>query len=446
MRIFHHKLFWLLAIAVTARILFAVVSDYKTFPDSAWYFETGRQFLSGDYSEYSGKRAPLYPLLLAANGFDPGRAIFLQTAMGVVTTLLVFLIFRRLTGSATAGFLAGLVPALNPAQIDYEFTLGTEALCTLFIILSVYLLFRFTTGRRLPGWGELALVGAVSSLSTLTRPQYVIHPAFMALMLLVYLVWQRHSLRAILPRLGMFILPVLLLVVPWGLFQKAHIGQFVVSPDIGYAIMDHAVLFMEQAPAEYREITEVLIRHRDQHLRDKGEAYGCIEAARPELEQLTGLPYAELSRKLAVVAFATIAREPLTYLWNSTRAFIRFFKPFWPGQLWGVRPAVTDGGWLLRSVVTLYTLAYFAGLAVLFTLPILTLISRAWARAFPWRFEPVFLYALVLVTAGFQSFITLSENARFHATIEPLLLAFAAMVLLTAWRQGLLRPGKRQPV
>lgn len=132
MKLFKNKVFLLLIIAIAARILFSIRCDLRTFPDSKGYFETGRQLVTGDYSGYNGKRAPVYPLLIASTGFNREATVFFQTAMGVGISLLLYLIFSKLTSSSMAGFLAGLVHALNPAMIGYEFTLCSETTCAFF--------------------------------------------------------------------------------------------------------------------------------------------------------------------------------------------------------------------------------------------------------------------------------------------------------------------------
>ncbi len=435
MKLFGNKVFLLLIIAIAVRIFFSIRCDLRTFPDSKLYFETGRQLVTGDYSDYNGKRAPVYPLLIAATGFNREVTVFFQVAMGVGISLLLYLIFSKLTGSSMAGFLAGLVHALNPAMIGYEFTLCSETTCAFFLILSIFLLFRFIAQKRIPSAGELIILGIASGLCLLTRPMYQFFPVFLTAALIFYLSRRKMAVWKVV----LFIVPVMITTIPWGIFQYKRIGQFVITPDIGYAIMYHTVRFIEEAPDEYDDIKQVLIKHREHKIRAGAKSYdSCLEASRVELQELTGLPYAELSRKLAWISIKTITEEPILYLRGVVRAFFRFFKPFWPGHLYGVRPAVMEGGWLLRSVIATYAAFFLFSLAILLFLPVLTIISPSWRKAFRWHFNTVFFYSLLLVTAGFPAFLTFSDNARFHASIEPVILGFAISIFFTAWRKGLL--------
>jgi len=434
MKLFRSKLFLLLIIAISARILFSIQCDLRTFPDSKGYFETGRQLVTGDYSDYNGKRAPVYPLLIAATGFNREVTVLFQASMGVGISLLLYLIFSRLTNSSMAGFLAGLVHALNPAMISYEFTLSSETTCTFFLIFSIFLLFRFTAENRKPSSGELFALGMASCLCMLTRPMYQFFPVFLTAALIFYLSRRKMAVW----KVAMFVAPVMMLTIPWGVFQYKRIGQFVVTPDIGYAIMYHTVRFIEVAPDEYNDLKQVFIKHREDKLRTGAKSYdSCLEASRVELQERTSLSYADLSRKLAWISFRAITKEPILYLRGVVRAFVRFFKPFWPGRLFGVRPAVMEGGWLLRSVVAAYAAFFLLSLAILLSLPVLTITSPRWRKVFRWNFNTVFFYSLVLVTAAFPAFLTLSDNARYHACLEPYILGFAITTFYIAWQKGL---------
>jgi len=97
-----------------------------------------------------------------------------------------------------------------------------------------------------------------------------------------------------------------------------------------------------------------------------------------------------------------------------------------------------EGGWLLRSVVATYAAFFLFSLAILICLPVLTITSPLWGKVFRWNFNTVFFYSLVLVTAAFPAFLTFSDNARYHASIEPFILSFAVAIFFTAWQKGLL--------
>ncbi|HUU29516.1 MAG TPA: hypothetical protein VM123_17065 [archaeon] len=422
-----NKVFWLIVISIAVRLAFGCMYPIKRFPDTAGYFQTGRQLVSGDYNGYTGKRPPVYPLLVAAAGFNRHALVWIQAAMGMGISVLLYLIFSRLVKSETVGFLLGLTYAFNPSQLMFEFSLSSETTCTFFLTLLLYLFFRFTARKVSPSRLDLLFLGLVCSICVLTRAQFQTLPVFFALFLAYYL---KAKLGESIWKAAVFLVPVAVLAGSWSGFQYRRIGQFTVSPDLGYGIMNHTIKFIEFAPERYESIKQVLIRHREYKIQTKGEAYGSVAASLPELLEMTGLTYAGLSRKFAEIAFATIREKPFLYLASVFRGFVRFFKPIWPGRLFGIRPAISQGGTLLKVTAALYAFILLACTFTFFVFPILVHTIPRWRESFGWTFEITFIYVLVFGTALIQALVEFGENARYKTSVEPLIICMAVWIII----------------
>ena len=172
-KFFQKKIFWLLAIAIGVRLFYGMNYPPRSVPDTEGYFRTGEQLVSGDYSDYNGKRPPVYPLLTAVAAYDLSRIVWLQAAMGVVAAVILFRIFSLLAGSETVGFLLALTQALNPSQVLFEFSGVSETTCTLLIVLTVWFTIRMIEMRSTARGINILVSGLLASLVILTRGQYL---------------------------------------------------------------------------------------------------------------------------------------------------------------------------------------------------------------------------------------------------------------------------------
>lgn len=167
-------------VALTIRLALAMpmvghLDRFYVSPDSFEYDKIAQNIVQGDgYSESSSppfipdlRRTPVYPYFLAAlyrvSGHKPALAIGVNAVLGALTSVLVFLLGRRIIDH-NAGLLAGLIIATDPTSVAYNLMLLTEPLFTFLLVLSIgYVIFAHRTGSRtaliagavLCGWGIL---------------------------------------------------------------------------------------------------------------------------------------------------------------------------------------------------------------------------------------------------------------------------------------------------
>lgn len=170
------------AAALAVRLLYFVgICDFPLFyaatGDTVEYARRAQTILAG---ELLGRgvyfhSSPAYPYFIAAvkavtrGGFADFRVVaLLQLLASVATAALVFLLGKRLAGTA-AGVVAGLVYALSPAAVFYDGELLMDFLLP--AVLAGVALLASTTRWSLR---RAAAAGALISVGALARPSYLL--------------------------------------------------------------------------------------------------------------------------------------------------------------------------------------------------------------------------------------------------------------------------------
>jgi len=170
------------AASLAVRLLyFAELRDLPLFNaatgDTVAYASQAQTVLRGDFlgDDVYFHSSPAYPYFLAAvelvtrGDFADLRAVaLLQLLISVVTAALVFLLGRRLLGTA-GGVAAGLIYALSPTAVFYDGELLMDFLLPPVLVGAAFL----ATTRR---WslGRAAAAGALLALGALARPNYLL--------------------------------------------------------------------------------------------------------------------------------------------------------------------------------------------------------------------------------------------------------------------------------
>ncbi|HUU27719.1 MAG TPA: glycosyltransferase family 39 protein [archaeon] len=422
-----NRLAWLIVISITVRLVYGLSYSPIMRKDSHDYYRIAKSLVSGDYTDYKAAYPPVYPLLIAASGFDWNRVAWVQVAMGVGIAVLLYLIFSGQTGSNNIGFILGLSYALNPSQLLFEFNFFSETACTFFLVLTVYLFARLVTGKSSPHWKELSLLGFSCSLCVLTRAQFELLPLIIAFFLVYHL---KFTLGERIRKVGFFLAPAIILLGLWGGFNYKKIGQFVMSSELGFDLTNHTVKFIEYAPDRYEEIKQLLLGIREMKIKRHEDVEYAAMIARPQLMRLLGLSYPETSKKMLEVSLATIQEKPLLYLKSVAHALIRFFKPTWYGHLLGIRPAIAKGGWLVKTIASSYCIFQLFCMLVFLSFPVWWLIVPRYREIFRWDIVKVFIYVLVFSTAIVQAIVEFVENHRYKTSVEPFIICLSLLIII----------------
>jgi hypothetical protein len=160
---------------------------------------------------------------------ETGVIAALNIAWQLGTIVLAFLIARRLTGQAMAGFVAATVLALWPNLIFHTAVALTESLFLL--LLSAVLLLAVCAPWTDRGWERwrLAAVGALLGAGTLVRPVTV--PVFAVL--LVALLIGRTGWRRAISQSALVVAVALVVLAPWAIRNAIVMKQVTLSTNTG---------------------------------------------------------------------------------------------------------------------------------------------------------------------------------------------------------------------
>jgi len=411
----------LTVIAVAVRVGLFLVYQPVVYPDTHSYFALASQLLHFDFSDYDGVRTPGYPALLLLASQDPCVVWLMQSAMGVVVSLLLFWICFTHTGNTSWSFVAGLLHALALNQLFFEANVLSETLSTLLVVLSVACLVRVVTNGPRPLSGVAA--GLVSAVVTLTRPAYVyVGP----LCVLVVLLFERDARRLAAGLAVAFLLPVL----GWAAFNKVTIDYFGLSTMAGYNLTNHSGAFMEQAGDEYATLRDIYLKYRAQKIAETGTHSMTIFGAKREMLEKTGLDQVALSRQLTKLSLQLIVNNPALYL----RSVAECWVSFWATPIYIRSDQFTVSG-AARAVGSVWPVE-----RMLFLLMnVLAILASVWVliSAVVRRLKgttglsiTLIVTCVVMGASMLQALVEFGENARYGIPTQSLA---ATLVLLVAW-------------
>jgi hypothetical protein len=444
-----------LVVALAQRILLALLYAPVNYSDTAAYWRLA-EAVRGGFQAYDGTRTPGYPIFLTM--FEADWQVWLsQAVMGLVMTALFFYMGWELTRTAWFAGLAGLAHTLNLGQILFEPNLLSETATTFCLVGSAAGLLAWL---RRPRWRTILVglvLGIYVSLAWLTRPIFLYQPFWLFLFLLPWkffarsespdpaasqapAVDYRQSLRAHVIPLAAYLLPVVLIAGTWLSWMKHTYGSYSLTVMTGYHLIQHTGLFFEYVPDEHAVLRDTFIRYRQKQIAEHGSPANAIWDAIPELQQVSGKNFYDLSDLLAEISTDLILAHPDLYLRNVVKGWWYFWRApvYWsPDALRA--PALEP---LLGGLVLLSRLAVFA-------INLLFLALSAGAVALPavrrrLRLPPFlwFVSGSVWGASILQTLADHGDNPRFLVPLQSLVVLFVLYCLLRLAESRPLRGSK----
>lgn len=406
---------WLSGLAilgVVERVLLARVYGPISFGDTSTYFRLAKVLNESPLAAYDATRVPGYPAFIAVMGLDEANLMTAQLTLGVLTSLLIFLIMWQLSANPPAAFAAGAAYDLIGSQLLFEFNLLSESLTTFLLMVTLAGLL-WLKGKTETGAAELIAlsVGLTASLTGMVRTLFFILPV----VLLPFVMTLKRTWAARLRLAVFFSLAPVLLLGGWILFVYSHYGMLSPSTMGGYHMVQHTGAFFEKLPDEEALIRDTYLRYRDEQIAERGTQTNAIWDAIPELSDKTGLGFFALSSKLQQLSFDLIRDNPLLYLRSVVEGWVAFWKApvYWkPGE---IRAPIADLLRLGASLGRLFSLAAnFAFLAIVAG-------AISW-RDFRKRLAPpgfiVVATGLVLLASVVQTLVDHGDNPRFLVPLQ----------------------------
>lgn len=254
-----HRLFvTLIIIALLLRVLFVlVIEPHPRYNggDTGWYMNAGYDLMSTGTNDGPLPTPPLYPIfvgtvqVLVPGGYDSDASFshtelqiirLLQALLGAALSVFLYGLGRRLV-APRAGWIAALVAAISPALIIESATVASE---TLFLFIVYGALALYARVHENATSRQMALVGAIFGLASLTRAVFLLFPAVLILHLL--LTHRKHWLHLA----TALLLAYSAVVATWTVYNLAVWDRFVVGGD-GLLSFLHQGAAGKASPEEY---------------------------------------------------------------------------------------------------------------------------------------------------------------------------------------------------
>lgn len=172
---------------------------------------------------------PFYPLLIAAmrtfTGTTEQAGMAVSVLLGSAALIPLFLTVRSVF-SRPAAVLASLLYAFQPAMVEYQSDVMTEGTFMFFLFGSMWLTWRV---MEEPSLERAAVLGAAAAAAFLTRPEGLLAVALAIAWPAVESLRRRTSLGLRLGGLGVTLLVVSVMVLPYLLWVKSERGQWGLS-------------------------------------------------------------------------------------------------------------------------------------------------------------------------------------------------------------------------
>jgi len=209
-------------LALTLRLIF--IAESQKFPDFrtpvpgldiCLHWEGAKHILAGTPDpcfELMPPSAPFHPYFIAFCQLFLGENLVahrvFRALLGSLSTVLVFLLSRRITGNRLAAIAAGLIVATLPSWIHFDTVLVKASVEILLLAAALWLAVRDATGWRT--WQFLALgvgMGVIFSILRFSQGATAIYVMVLAIYVLVkrgYATWPRRLL-VVIPMLTLMI-------------------------------------------------------------------------------------------------------------------------------------------------------------------------------------------------------------------------------------------------
>jgi hypothetical protein len=447
-------------VGLVTRLLMVFLYQPVTYSDTPSYRRLAEAVLGG-FARYDGTRTPGYPVFLALVG-DDQRVWLVQLLLGLFTTMLLFYMAWKLTGKPWFSGLIGLVHTLNLGQLFFESNLLTESLTTFMLVLTLVVMLVWLDNPRSRSLGLAAFIGLASTLTLLVRPLFIYLPFYTLIVLglssqltkqaaseengltggidgkvtINHPSW-RHAIA--------FLVPVILLLGGWLTFIHTKYGDWALTTMTGYHLIQHTGSYFEAVPDEYAALRDTYIQFRDAQIARLGTQTNAIWEAIPEMSQVSGYNFYDLSRVLTRLSLQLIAKHPLLFLQNAFQGWWMFWRTavYWSGdalRLSWLAGGVSASIQVQRAVLFLVNLVFiFASLAagIMSALPKLRHRSSQAILHFVGSAQHIFFWFLagtIWIASILQTLLDHGDNPRFLVPMQSLVVLWVALFFYSMYR------------
>jgi hypothetical protein len=339
----------------------------------------------------------------------------------------LYFMAMRLTGNKILSLILGLSYSISFQSLFFEAMILSETQAAFLLILSLYLLVVAFDRRKIALY---VAAGVGVGTAALTRPVFLFLAPLILIFLFLKLKINNESLADITRYLGGFLIPVIVLVGGWSLFNKVKVDYFGITTLAGYYLTDHSGAFIQNAPPEYAVIRDIYIAYREKTSSHIGEIWYVV----PEMQKATGLSFSELSRVLTKMSIQLFIKYPGAYLIGVFRGWNDYWMPAFGYADYGSIRSI-----FLRKSVTYLSIIE---MSLFFYLSSIFLLIAVWTMVKaifnPRILDFNLLFVLIVFLASvLQSLLEYGENPRYALPFYPLLLFVVITWLFYLFRDSL---------
>jgi hypothetical protein len=127
-------------------------------------------------------------------------------------------------------------------------------------------------------------------------------------------------------RSGLFLAAAFLLLGGWISYIYNAFGFMAPTTMGGYNLVQHAGVFFEYLPEEDAVLRDTYLKYREARIAERGDQTNTIWEAIPELTEVSGLGFYDLSREMQRLSLNLILDHPDLYLRNVAEGWVDFWK------------------------------------------------------------------------------------------------------------------------
>lgn len=222
------------ALLLRGGIAMAAKKSFSMDPDSYSYETIAHTILQNGTLTPSANRTPGFPafiaMIYAVLGSDFKNIVLVQALIATLTIVLVYMIGRKVIGER-AGLMAAALVAVDPFQVYFSAKVLTETLFTFMLCLIVYAIL-FLQEDQTHGGRTSFILGLLLGLTALLRPEVVGLAVVLAAGYGISVLLKRRNFRGMV-NMGIMLLTMAAILLPWGLRNQRLLGRFVVTSTNG---------------------------------------------------------------------------------------------------------------------------------------------------------------------------------------------------------------------
>jgi 4-amino-4-deoxy-L-arabinose transferase-like glycosyltransferase len=234
--------------------------------------------------------------------YSPVATWCLQALLGVIATLLIYALVRRLGGGPYAALAAALLYALDFEVLAIEHKIQTETLASFLLLIAAHLAVTIVDARR-ASRAPAAVLGLVLAYLCLVRPDELAITVYLAVALTIAVRVARsgpaaRGLRGAVGPALWILVPPLVVLAAWTGFNRAAIGVTSVDTVLGYNMIGHVAAYVRAEPGPNYPIDAAYVAaraRREQHTSDLVNLRASAQAA---MERASHLNAAHLGGRL----------------------------------------------------------------------------------------------------------------------------------------------------